>query len=517
MNEDQHYSLLDQTSNSALARSTSDVLVIGAGFGGIAAALRMRAKGYSVTLVDRLSEIGGRAQVFYKGGFKHDAGPTVITAPFLFDELYELFGEKRSDHLVFKPLDPWYRFYFHCGETFDYRATIEDTQEEIRRLHPPDVAGYDNLLGASKAIFEIGFEKLAAQPFTRLFTMLAQVPSLIKLGSYKTVAGMVRHHIKHPLLRQAFSIHPLLVGGNPFSTTSIYTLIHYLERRWGVHFCMGGTGKLVSELHRLMERAGVRVCTNTDIAEILIEKGRATGARCLDGTIFGADRVICNADPPTVYGEMLPRSVARRKRPLPESLNRYSMGLYVLFFGTRKIYPDMAHHTIWMGPRFKDLLTDIFDRKILSNDFSLYIHRPTATDPSFAPDGCDSFYVLCPVPNLLGEIDWQEKGPWLRSRIIEALDATIMPDLKSTVTDDFWMTPEDFKSDYRSMHGAGFSIAPIFSQSAWFRYHNRDPHIPNLYFSTAGAHPGAGIPGVLCSAKVVENLINEEEAALRSI
>ena len=510
-----HPPTLHPTSNFPAIEKPSDVLVIGAGFGGIAAALRMRARGFSVTLVDRLSEIGGRAQVFNKGGFKHDAGPTVITAPFLFDELFELFGEKRSDHLEFKPLDPWYRFYFHGGETFDYRATIEDTQQEIRRLHPPDVEGYENLLTASKAIFEIGFEKLAAQPFTRFLTMLAQVPSLLKLGSYRTVAGMVRQHIKHPLLRQAFSIHPLLVGGNPFSTTSIYTLIHYLERRWGVHFCMGGTGQLVSELRQLLERAGVRVVTDTDIAEIIIKNGRATGVRSRDGTVFGAARVICNADPPTVYGEMLPKSVARRKRLLPQSLNQYSMGLFVLFFGTRKTFPDLAHHTIWMGPRFKELLSDIFDRKILSDDFSLYIHRPTATDSSFAPDGCDSFYVLCPVPNLLGEIEWKEKGPWLRSCIIEALDTTIMPGLKSTVTDEFWMTPEDFKADYRSMHGAGFSIAPIFSQSAWFRYHNRDPHIKNLYFSTAGAHPGAGIPGVLCSAKVVENIINEEEVALR--
>ena len=225
---------------------------------------------------------------------------------------------------------------------------------------------------------------------------------------------------------------------------------------------MGGTGRLVSELFRLMERTGVSIVKNTDIAEILIKNGRATGARCQNGTIFMADRVICNADPPTVYGEMLPETVSRRKRPLPETLNKYSMGLFVLFFGTRKTYPDLAHHTIWMGPRFKELLSDIFDRKILSDDFSLYIHRPTATDPSFAPDGCDSFYVLCPVPNLLGEIDWKEQGPGLRSRIIEALDSTIMPDLKSTVTDDFWMTPEDFKSNYRSMHGAGFSIAPIF-------------------------------------------------------
>jgi phytoene desaturase len=207
---------------------------------------------------------------------------------------------------------------------------------------------------------------------------------------------------------------------------------------------------------------------------------------------------------------MLSDSNQRQKRPIPEALTQYSMGLYVLFFGTRGTYPDLAHHTIWMGSRYKELLADIFDRKILAEDFSLYIHRPTATDPSFAPEGCDSFYVLCPVPNLLGKIDWQEKGPDLRDRIVSALSKTIMPGLETTISEDFWMTPEDFKSDYRSMHGAGFSIAPIFSQSAWFRYHNRDPHIPNLYFSAAGAHPGAGMPGVLCSAKVVEALIEEE-------
>ena len=491
--------------------NSSDILVIGAGFGGIAAALRMRAKGFSVTLLDRLPEIGGRAQVFSRGGFTHDAGPTVITAPFLFDELYELFGEKRSDYLEFKELDPWYRFYFHGGHKFDYRASIEDTKKEIKRFNPADVAGYDRLLAASKSIFEIGFEKLSTKPFTNFFTMLQQLPSLIRLRCYRTVDGMVRSHIKHPLLRQAFSIHPLLVGGNPFSTTSIYCLIHYLERRWGVYFCMGGTGKIVSELYRLMERTGVNVVTNTDVTEIIIKNGRATGCRSRDGRSFNANRIICNADPPTVYSEMLPKSVARRKRILPTSLNQYSMGLFVLFFGTRKTYPNLAHHTIWMGPRFKELLSDIFDRKLLSDDFSLYIHRPTATDPSFAPDGCDSFYVLCPVPNLLADIDWKIKGSWLRSRIIDELEATIMPDLKSCITDDFWMTPEDFKKNYRSMHGAGFSISPIFSQSAWFRYHNRDPHIPNLYFSTAGAHPGAGIPGVLCSAKVVENLIDKEE------
>lgn len=490
--------------------SNAQILVIGAGFGGIAAALRMRAKGFQVTLVDRLSAIGGRAQVFERGGFRHDAGPTVITAPFLFDELFELFGEKREDHLDFRPLDPWYRFYFHGGKQFDYRPSIEDTNDEIRKFSPDDVKGYAALLKTSKAIFDIGFEKLADRPFTKFWTMMAQIPSLLRLKSYHSVAGIVNSHIKHPLLRQAFSIHPLLVGGNPFTTTSIYSLIHYLERRWGVFFCMGGTGRLVKALHDLLIRVGVNVELNVDIAEITMQNGRVTGAIAEDGRRFSADRVICNGDPPTVYSQMLPSDNHRKKRLFPDKLTHYSMGLYVLFFGTKTQYPDIAHHTIWMGPRYKELLADIFDKKILADDFSLYVHRPTATDDSFAPEGCDSFYVLCPVPNLRGNIDWDSKGPELRDRIVAALSATIMPDLEQYISDDFWMTPEDFKKDYRSMHGAGFSIAPIFVQSAWFRYHNRDPHIPNLYFAAAGAHPGAGMPGVLCSAKVVETLIDED-------
>jgi phytoene desaturase len=340
--------------------------------------------------------------------------------------------------------------------------------------------------------------------------MVAQIPSLLRLKSYYSVAGIVNRHLKHPLLRQAFSIHPLLVGGNPFTTTSIYALIHYLERRWGVYFCMGGTGKLVEALHELLLRTGVKVELNVDVAEITLKHGLATGAIATDGRVFNAERVICNGDPPTVYTQMLPADGNRRKRLASEKLTHYSMGLYVLFFGTQRQYPDVAHHTIWMGPRYKELLADIFDKKILADDFSLYVHRPTATDPSFAPEGCDSYYVLCPVPNLRGQVDWTKKAPELRDRIVKALSETIMPDLETTITEDFWMTPEDFKADYRSMHGAGFSLAPIFTQSAWFRYHNRDPHIPNLYFSAAGAHPGAGMPGVLCSAKVVEALIDQE-------
>ena len=459
-----------------------------------------------MTLIDRLDAIGGRAQVFERGGFRHDAGPTVITAPFLFDELFELFGERRADYVEFRALDPWYRFYFHTGDQFDYRPSIEDTNAEIRRFSERDVAGYAKLLQVSKQIFDIGFEKLADKPFTRLTDMLAQIPALLKLQSYHSVSGIVHKYIKHPLLRQAFSIHPLLVGGNPFSTTSIYSLIHYLERRWGVFFAMGGTGKLVAALDGLLRRAGVTV----------VQNGRAIGATTLDGQFYAADKVICNADPPTVYNQMLPSHARRRKRLLPDKLTHYSMGLFVLFFGTRKTYDDVAHHTIWMGPRYKELLADIFDRKILADDFSLYLHRPTATDSSFAPAGCDSFYVLCPVPNLRGAIDWQTTGPQLKDRIVAALGETIMPDLEDVITDAFYMTPEDFKADYRSMHGAGFSIAPIFAQSAWFRFHNRDPHIQNLYFAAAGAHPGAGMPGVLCSAKVVETLVAEDDAKAAS-
>lgn len=493
--------------------NTTHTLVIGAGFGGIAAALRMRARGHNVTLIERLDAIGGRAQAFEQGGFRHDAGPTVITAPFLFDELFALFGEKREDHLDFRPLDPWYRFYFHEGSEFDYRPSLEDTHAEIARFSPEDTKNYDRLIATSKNIFDIGFSELADQPFTRFGAMLKQIPQLLRLKSYMTVAQLVNSHIKHPLLRQAFSIHPLLVGGNPFDTTSIYALIHYLERKWGVYFCMGGTGKLVAELENLMRRQGIEILLNTDVREIMVSKddsNRVTGVITQDAKQISADRVICNGDPPTIYAEMLPAHKGKRKKALPDKVTRYSMGLYVLFFGTKKTYPNIAHHTIWMGKRYKELLHDIFNRKILADDFSLYVHRPTATDASFAPEGCDSFYVLCPVPNLQGNLDWEKEGPALQKRIVAALDKTIMPGLSEHIVEDFYMTPEDFKTRYRSMHGAGFSIAPNFTQSAWFRYHNRDPHLSNLYFAAAGAHPGAGMPGVLCSAKVVDRLVGEE-------
>ena len=440
--------------------------VIGGGFGGIAAALRLRAKGHDVTLVDRCPRLGGRAQVFEKDGFRHDAGPTVLTAPFLFDELFALFGRQRADYVELRELDLWYRFHFHDGSSFDYGGTTDDTIREIAKISPRDADGYKKLLRHSERIFDVGFTRLADQPFHSPITLAAQVPNMIKLGCYRTVWQLVAKYLRDERLRRAFSIHPLLVGGNPFETTCIYSLkaIHTQGRR-------------------------------------------AEAVETEDGASLPVDFAVSNADPLHLYQNTIrtesQHTIFRAKR----KRMRQSMGLFVLFFGSAKQYPELAHHTIWLGIRFRELIHEIFHGKRLPEDFSLYIHRPTATDPSFAPEGCDSFYVLAPVPNLQAPIDWAAEGPALRDRIVRALDRTIMPDLEANIRSDFFMTPEDFARDYLSTKGSGFSVAPVFSQSAWFRFHNRSEMLDNLYLVGAGTHPGAGVPGVLCSAKVIDRLI----------
>ena len=482
-------------------------IVIGAGFGGIAAALRLRAKGYAVTLVDRCAALGGRAQVYEREGFRHDAGPTVITAPFLFEELFALFGERFADHVKLVPLTPWYRFQFADGDTFDYGGTLEATLAEIERIEPRDRAGYLALLQHSRRIYDIGFTQLSAQPFHRLGTMLRQVPHLLGLRNYETVWQMVSRHLVSDKLRRAFSIQPLLVGGNPFDTTSIYGLIHFLERAHGVHFAMGGTGAVTRALGGLMERQGIALRLSTTVERVRIEQGVARGVVLADGTVVDADIVVSDADAAHLYRDLVPRAEQALATRVKLSQAHYSMGLFVMYFGTTRTYPDVAHHTIWMGERYRELLNDIFHRQKLAEDFSLYVHRPTATDPSFAPAGQDSFYVLCPVPNLQADIDWATEGPRLRDRIVDALERTMLPGLKAAITADFYKTPEDFRDEYRSVHGAGFSVAPIFRQSAWFRFHNKSESVRNLYLVGAGTHPGAGVPGVLCSAKVIDALI----------
>lgn len=482
-------------------------LVIGGGFGGIASALRLRSKGYAVELLDQCSMLGGRAQVYQRAGFTFDAGPTVLTAPFLFDELFELFDKKLADYLQIVPLNPWYRFVFDDGRTFDYGGTVEDTLREIRKFSPVDADNYLKLLKKSQAIFEIGFTQLATQPFHRFGTMLKILPQLIRLQGYRTVWQFVAAHLKDPALRQAFSIQPLLVGGNPFTTTSIYTLIHFLERKWGVHFAMGGTGALVKALEKLMLEEGITITLNTAVQALQLENRRCRGVILANGATLAADVVVSNADAAFLYEKIIPKHKQSLAARLKTRYAQFSMGLFVLYFGTTRHYPEVAHHTIILADRYQGLLEDIFHKKVLSPDLSLYLHRPTATDKSFAPQGFDSFYVLLPVPNLQGAIDWSVAAPKLRQAIIARLAATVLPDLEQTMTADFYKTPEDFQKDYSSLHGAGFSIAPLLRQSAWFRYHNQAEGIDNLYLCGAGTHPGAGLPGVITSAKLLDNLI----------
>lgn len=490
----------------------TQAVVVGAGFGGIASALRLRALGYRVTLIDRAARLGGRAQVFNINGFTYDAGPTVITAPFLFDELFSLFGEDLHDYVELQPLDPWYRIVFFDGKSFDYGGTLERTLNEIDKFDPRDRRGYLRLLDMSRKIFDVGFMELSSKPFHNFTDMIAQVPRLLRLRSYRTVYQMVSHYIRNPYLRQVFSIHPLLVGGSPIDTTSIYLLIHYLEHRWGIHYAMGGMGAMVDALGSLMQRQDIDVQLNTTVETISIADGHVNGVILEGGRFAPADVAVMNADPPYVYTHMLPKEFDGGRTARRTKRMTYSMGLFVLFFGTDRRYANIAHHTIWMGPRFKRLLNDIFHRQLLADDFSLYLHRPTATDERMAPDGCDAFYVLSPVPNLQSGIDWRAVGDAYRDRILKTLEDHLLPGLTRHTVHSFYMTPLDFQRNYLSLWGSGFSIAPLFQQSAWFRFHNKDTRTDNLYFVGAGTHPGAGVPGVLSSAKVLQNAISADIA-----
>ena len=483
------------------------IIVIGSGFGGIAAALRMRAKGYEVDLHEKLDQIGGRARQFSRNGFVYDAGPTVITAPYLFRELFEIFNEDIDDFIKFIPLDPWYRFRFNDGTFFNYGPDQDQLLEQIKAIEPKDVNGYLKMLQHAEKIFEVGYLKLADQPFHKLSSLIKYTPDIIKLKGYQSVYQFVSSYLKHPNLRQAFSIQPLLVGGNPFNTTSIYALIHALEKKWGVFFAKGGTGEIISQLKMLMERKGVNIFLNSEIKKIITSEKMVEGIETEEGRFYKTDYLITNADPIYTNSNLIGRKKISLHNKFVQKTAKHSMGLFVLFFGTKAKYDNIAHHTIWMGPRYKELLSDIFDRYKLSEDFSIYLHRPTATDPDFAPIGCDSFYALVPVPNLKGNISWKDEASAFTQSIIKALEQTMMPKLSENICESFVMTPEDFLQDYNTPFGSGFSIAPLFRQSAWFRTHNKDDLYQNLFYVGAGTHPGAGVPGVLNSAKVIDKLI----------
>ena len=491
---------------------SKSAIVVGSGFGGLAAAIRLAVRGYKVQVLERLDSPGGRARVFKQDGFVFDAGPTVITAPFLFEELWSLCGKKLSDEIDLRAVDPFYRIRFDDGKVFDYTGSSERMRNEIKRFNPSDVDGYERFLKQSEKIFNVGFEALADQPFHKASTMLRIVPDMIKLKSYRTVYGLVSSYIKDPYLRQVFSFHPLLVGGNPFSTTSIYTLIAFLERKWGVHFPMGGTGELVQGLIRLVEGQEGSIRYGMDVRQIITSQGKACGVELQSGEVINADVVVSNADSAWTYRYLLPENSRKHWTNQKVEKSRYSMGLFVWYFGTKKKYSDVKHHTILLGPRYKGLLQDIFKHKTLSEDFSLYLHRPTATDPGLAPEGHDAFYVLSPVPHLEGGIDWNEQAEPYRKAIEKYLSRTVLPDLDNQIVSSRMLTPREFHDDLKSFRGAAFGIEPVLWQSAYFRPHNKSEEVQNLFFVGAGTHPGAGVPGVLSSARVLDRIVPSPNA-----
>ncbi|MGF1474564.1 MAG: phytoene desaturase [Geminicoccaceae bacterium] len=504
------YDQMDRPGGSRSPRA----LVIGSGFGGLAAAVRLGARGYRVTLLEKLDAPGGRAYVFRQDGFSFDAGPTIITAPFLFEDLWRLCGRRLEDDVTLVPMSPFYRVRFEDGSWFDTSGDPEAMRREVERLAPQDLAGYERFLSHSRKVCEVAFEGLSHVPFLHLSDMAKITPELIRLGGFLSVYQLVSRFVKDEKLRTVLSFHPLLIGGNPFRVTSFLCLISHLERHWGVHFALGGTGSLVKGLVGLIEGQGGRLRFNAEVREITLESGRATGVVLKSGERIDADVVVANVDSAWTYRHLLPK--AARSRWTDRRLNRsnYSMGLVVWYFGTKRRYDEVLHHTILLGPRYRELLHDIFDRKSLAEDFSLYLHRPTATDPSLAPEGCDAFYVLSPVPNLDGDIDWAERAEPYRQAIADHLGRTVLPDLGDQIVTSRVMTPQDFQDRLCAYKGAGFGLEPTLTQSAWFRPHNRSEDIENLYLVGAGTHPGAGLPGVLSSARILDQVV-PDAATLR--
>ena len=515
-----------ETSPARAARDDSrpHAIVIGSGFGGLAAAVRLGARGWRVSVLEKLDAPGGRAYVHRQDGFTFDAGPTVITAPFLLEELWALAGKRFADDVDLRPVAPFYRVVFDDGTAFDYSGDAAAMRAAVAQLAPGDVAGYERFLQASEAIYKVGFEQLGDKPFDSWTDMARVAADLVRLEGYRTVWSLACKHVRDPKLRVVLTFQSLLVGGNPFATTSVYCLIAFLERRWGVHFPIGGTGALVRGLVGLIEGQGGSVQCGRGVAQITVEagregsgvaRGRTTGVRLESGEHLAADIVVSNADSAWTYKHLLAAEHRHRWTDKRIDKARYSMSLFVWYFGTRRRYDEVAHHTILLGPRYRELLGDIFDRKVLAEDFSLYLHRPTATDPALAPEGCDAFYVLSPVPHLESGTDWQAVAEPYRKAVEARLQERLLPDLASEIVTSRLLTPQDFQDRLSSYRGAAFGLEPVLTQSAWFRPHNRSEEVDGLYLVGAGTHPGAGLPGVLSSARVLDTVVPHAEAFAR--
>jgi phytoene desaturase len=491
------------------------VAIVGAGFGGLAAAIRLQAAGVETVLFEARDRPGGRAYVYEDRGFTFDAGPTVITAPHCLEELFEVAGEKLADHVRLEPVRPFYRLHWSDGTRFDYGGTAESMRAQVAALAPADLGGFERFMDYSRRVFEAGYEDLVDAAFLRFGDMVRVAPQLARLRADRSVYGAVGRFVKDERLRQALSFHALLIGGNPFETSAIYTLIPFLERKWGVFFPRGGTGALVRGLADLYARLGGELRLGAPVAGValrddggrtrhLVTSASADGARRTEAF----DALVSNADLHHTYARLyagLPAADQQRAR-----LERmhWSMSLFVLYFGTRRRYPGRAHHTVIFGPRYRDMLKEIFHGPALPPDFSLYLHQPTVTDPALAPPGGETFYVLAPVPHLgAADVDWGAQAEPYAERILAALEASGLPDLRREIVTKRIFTPVDFRDELAAFQGSAFSLAPRLGQSAYFRPHNKDPRIPGLYIVGAGTHPGAGVPGVINSAKATSRLV----------
>ena len=486
---------------------TPKAIVIGSGFGGLAAAIRLSCKGYDVQVLDKLDAPGGRAYVHRQDGFTFDGGPTIITAPQLLEELWTLCGKRMSDHITLKPMEPFYRIRFDDGSWFDYSGDEATMRREVARFCEADLPGFDRFIAAADQACKLGFEDLGGMPFNSFSDLLAALPSMVKMMAWESLYTLVSRHISDPKLRIVFSFHPLLIGGNPFAVTRVYSLINTLERRWGVHWAMGGTGALVQGLVNLLSERGVTVRCNAPVTRINIEQGRARGVTLENGERLDADIVVSNGDPAWTYRYLVDAQHRRHWTDRKVARGKYSMSLFVWYFGTNRRYHDVPHHMIMLGPRYRELLDDIFKHHHLADDYSLYLHRPSASDPGVAPADCDAFYVLAPVPHLGSGTDWSSDAERFRQSIQRHLESTVLPDLGQHVVTSKLMTPQDFQDRLWSYQGAAFGLEPTLLQSAWFRPHNRSEDVEGLYMVGAGTHPGAGVPGVLMSAKAMSTVI----------